>query len=61
MRKGSKGIHNHQATKHSELALKKLSMIPKGMGKEVLPKELLTKSIFQVRGLDLKKTDLLQQ
>lgn len=55
MRKGSKGIYNHQATKHSELALKKLSMIPKGMGKEVLPKELLTKSIFSGTWTRLKE------
>src|SRR5690606_17315571 len=55
MRKGSKGIYNHQATRHSELALKKLSMIPKGMGKEVLPKELLTKSIFSGTWTRLKE------
>ena len=46
MRENSKGIYNHQATKHSELALKRLSLIPKGKGREVLPKEHLTKSIF---------------
>ena len=58
MRKGSKGIYNHQATKHSDLALKKLSMIPKGMGKEVLPKELLTKSIFSGTWTRLKEDGL---
>lgn len=46
MRQNSKGIFNHQATKHSDLALKRLSLIPKGKGKEMLPKELLTKSIY---------------
>lgn len=46
MRKGSKAVYNHQATQHSSLSLKKLSMIPKGKGKEVLPKEYLTKSIY---------------
>lgn len=58
MRKGSKGIYNHQATKHSELALKRLSMIPKGMGKEVLPKELLTKSIYSGTWSRLKEDGL---
>ena len=41
-----KVLHNHVATKHSELALKRLSLIPKGAGKEVLPEEHLTKSIY---------------
>ena len=58
MRKGSKGVYNHQATKHSELALKKLSMIPKGKGKEVLPKELLTKSIYSGTWTRLKEDGL---
>lgn len=39
-------LHNHVATNHSKSALEKLAMIPKGKGKEVLPKELLTKSIY---------------
>ena len=58
MRKSSKGIYNHQATKHSDLALKKLSMIPKGMGKEVLPKEFLTKSIYSGTWTRLKEDGL---
>lgn len=45
-RKGSDGIYNHQATKHSDLALKRLSLIPKGKGREVLPAEHRTKSIY---------------
>jgi DNA (cytosine-5)-methyltransferase 1 len=45
-RKGSDGIYNHFATKHSALALKRLSLIPKGKGKEVLPAEHRTKSIY---------------
>lgn len=39
-------LHNHVATKHSKSALAKLALIPKGKGKEVLPKEMLTKSIY---------------
>ncbi len=46
MRIGSKGIYNHESTKHSELALKRLALIPKGKGREVLPEEHRTKSIF---------------
>ncbi len=46
MRKGSDGVHNHWSTKHSNLALHRLSLIPKGKGKEVLPKKHLTKSIY---------------
>lgn len=55
MREDSKGIYNHKATKHSALALKKLSMIPKGKGKEVLPKEYLTKSIYSGTWTRLKE------
>ena len=39
-------LYNHVATKHSPIALQRLSLIPKGAGKEVLPKEHLTKSIY---------------
>ena len=46
MRKNSKILHNHVATKHSKEAIKKLKMIPPGKGKEVLPKSMLTKSIY---------------
>ena len=46
LRNGSKILYNHVATKHSTEAIAKLQMIPKGAGKEVLPPELLTKSIY---------------
>lgn len=39
-------LYNHVATKHSDLALKRLSLIPKGAGREVLPAEHRTKSIY---------------
>jgi DNA-cytosine methyltransferase len=39
-------LYNHVSTKHSKEAIDKLKMIPVGMGKEVLPKNLLTKSIY---------------
>ena len=46
LRRNSKGIYNHISTKHSEIALKRLSLIPAEKGKECLPKEHLTKSIY---------------
>lgn len=46
MRKGSDKLHNHTATAHSKLALERLALIPKGAGKEVLPTEHRTKSIY---------------
>lgn len=46
MRKGSKKLYNHKASNHSELAIKKLEMIPPESGKEHLPKELLGKQQF---------------
>jgi DNA (cytosine-5)-methyltransferase 1 len=42
----SKRLYNHKATRHSELALERLKMIPPNSGKEVLPPEHLTKSIY---------------
>ncbi len=46
MRKDSTKLYNHIATKHSKVALERLAMIPPNCGKEVLPKEHLTKSIY---------------
>ena len=46
MRMNMKTLYNHVATNHSNETINKLKMIPIGMGKEVLPIELLTKSIY---------------
>ncbi|GHV94428.1 cytosine-specific methyltransferase [Spirochaetia bacterium] len=46
MRKGSTTLYNHKATNHSALAIERLKIIPPNKGKEVLPKEHLTKSIY---------------
>lgn len=46
LREGSKYLYNHMATKHSEIAIERLKMIPPNKGREMLPKEHLTKSIF---------------
>lgn len=41
-----KTVKNHQSTRHSAIALTRMRMIPKGMGKEVLPPEHRTRSIY---------------
>lgn len=46
LRGKSKVLYNHVATKHSDIALERLSLIPKGSGREVLPVEHRTKSIY---------------
>lgn len=40
-------LHNHQASKHKQVAIDKLRMIPPEKGKEFLPKELLGKQQFR--------------
>lgn len=47
MRNGSKKLYNHQASKHKQIAIEKLSMIPPEKGKEYLPLELLGKQKFK--------------
>lgn len=46
MREDAVLLYNHVATNHSSVSLERLKMIPIGGGKEFLPKEHLTKSIF---------------
>jgi DNA (cytosine-5)-methyltransferase 1 len=46
LRKKSIKVHNHISTKHSNIAIERLRLIPFGKGKEVLPEEHKTKSIF---------------
>lgn len=47
MRNGSTGLYNHQASKHKQVAIDKLKMIPPEKGKEYLPKELLGNQQFK--------------
>lgn len=47
MRKSSKMLYNHQASKHKQVAIDKLKMIPPEKGKEYLPKELLGNQKFK--------------
>ena len=46
LREGSSKLYNHVATKHSAIALQRLAMIPPKGGKEYLPPEHHTKSIY---------------
>lgn len=46
MRKDSHVLYNHKATRHSDVALMKLSMIPPEKGKEYLPEELRGKQQY---------------
>ena len=46
MRAGSRKLFGHVATNHSEVALTRMRMIPPKGGKEFLPPEQLTKSIY---------------
>ena len=46
LRRSSRLLYNHKSTAHSPMTLKKLKLIPPLGGKENLPKNLLTKSIY---------------
>ncbi len=46
LRKGSKILTGHVSTNHSKIALERMAMIPPKGGKEYLPPEHLTKSIY---------------
>lgn len=51
-------LYNHVATSHSKLALERLALIPKGAGKEVLPPEHRTKSIYSGTWCRLLENDI---
>ena len=58
LRNGSNVLYNHVATKHSKLALERLAMIPPNAGREVLPKEHLTKSIYSGTWTRMRKDEI---
>ena len=58
LRGDSQILYNHIATKHSKLALERLAMIPPNAGKEVLPKEHLTKSIYSGTWTRMRKDEV---
>jgi hypothetical protein len=46
MRKNAEKLQYHKASSHSEIAIKKLKMIPPEKGKEFLPKKMHGKQKF---------------
>lgn len=58
LRNGSSRLYNHVATKHSDLAIERLKLIPPNKGKEVLPPEHLTKSIYSGTWSRMNKNDI---
>lgn len=46
MRAGSKKLRNHQATRHSNVAIERMMMVPPNCTEKVLPEEHRTKSIY---------------
>ena len=58
LRENSDYLYNHVATKHSDLALERLKLIPPNMGKEVLPPEHRTKSIYSGTWSRMLKDDV---
>ncbi len=47
MRAGSKKLYNHKASKHKQIAINKLKLIPPEKGKEMLPADLHGKQKFK--------------
>ncbi len=58
MRKGSKKLFNHTASKHKQVAIDKLKMIPPEKGKEFLPEELVGNQKFKTTWGRLKWDDV---
>lgn len=58
LRKGSEVLYNHVATSHSKLTLERLSLIPPNHGKEMLPEEHLTRSIYSGTWCRMKKNGI---
>lgn len=58
LRKNSSRLFNHVATKHSSLALERLALIPPNAGREILPEEHLTKSIYSGTWTRMRKNEV---
>lgn len=56
MRRNSNVVWNHISTKHSNIVLERLNLIPEDGGRKDLPAEHLTKSIFSGTWCRLSKT-----
>lgn len=57
MRIKSKKLYNHIATKHSQIAIERMRLVPPEQGKEHLPEEHRTKSIFSGTWCRIKKNE----
>ena len=51
-------LQTHGATQHSPLARERLAMLPPNAGKEVLPEEHLTKSIYSGTWTRMRKDEI---
>jgi len=51
-------LYNHVSTRHSPIALQRMKMIPPGGGKECLPEEHHTKSIYSGTWARMNKDDI---
>lgn len=58
LRRGSDKLYNHKSTAHSALAIERLNMIPPNSGKESLPEEHLTKSIYSGTWTRMRKDEI---
>jgi DNA (cytosine-5)-methyltransferase 1 len=58
LRKDTNVLYNHVATKHSQIALERLALIPPNAGREVLPEEHLTKSIYSGTWTRMRKDEI---
>lgn len=58
LRADSASLFNHVATKHSSLVLERLALIPPNAGREVLPEEHLTKSIYSGTWTRMRKNEI---
>lgn len=58
LREGSSKLFNHIATNHSKLALERMMLIPPEGGKESLPIEHITKSIYSGTWSRMVKNDI---
>lgn len=57
LRKNSKSLKNHIATNHSKIALERLKLIPPNGGRDSLPKEHLTKSVYSGTWTRMRKDE----
>jgi len=51
-------LYNHISTRHAPIALERMAMIPPGGGKESLPKEHITKSIYSGTWVRMNKDEV---